>query len=121
MTEELPDAAIFDHSSHIELWDWLAKNPECMKLDWPGWYTGVHVDEADCFACKFVMQFYQNNLENCNAHCPLEWPGGNCVTPDHTGLFNRWFNLFGSSDLETRAQLARQIRDLPVRAGVKCK
>lgn len=42
-----------------ELWDWLAKNPDKAKDDWPKWKrNGGHYEEIfeDCFACAYINQ-----------------------------------------------------------------
>lgn len=98
---------------HRELWGWLAENPSMEKADWPGW------DEFDrnqirlenyCFACMATDG-------GCNG-CLLIWPGGDCCDAkepnDSDGLFMKW-ECYDEDLLEGRAELARQIRDLPVR------
>lgn len=96
---------------HRELWDWLSKNPNSTKGSWPGWMDAEPV-VADCFFCEYD----QNNpgAKPCG-HCPAEFkengkPKGftsYCLG----GLFYKWRN---STDLEERARLAAQIRDIPV-------
>jgi len=96
---------------HRELWDWLSKNPEKRKSQWPGW---VNYDSEwargnqFCFACA--------GSPNACEECLLEWPGVDCCNDveegDDKGLFMLWDN---TSDPVKHTRLAEQIRDLPLR------
>lgn len=109
--------AKFNHTAHKELWDWLVRNPDKQKSDWEGWnfnggkYEGI---AWGCFACKY---------DNCNGckYCPLVWPNDmicSKASEFERSLFQDWDN---ETDLKKRSELARQIRDLPVREGVECE
>jgi hypothetical protein len=109
----------FKHIGHYLLWDWLSKNPCKEKFEWPGWKSngGEYEDiENYCFACC------ANNLSDCHPSCPLIWPefsrgkdscGDLCFDWSYSGRY-------GDNDIDKRTKLAQQIRDLPVREGVKC-
>lgn len=113
--------AKFNHTAHKELWDWLARNPDKEKKDWPGLgvnggkYIGVL---CYCFACEYDSIFMPFDC----SHCPLVWPNNvicNDVLPDGSlSLYKKWD---GETDLKKRSELARRIRDLPVREGVECE
>jgi hypothetical protein len=105
----MPKVKIFLHSRHIELWDWLVDHPDKEKWQWPGW-KDVPAQENDCFACGY------SEFKNSCADCPLVWPDEDCYFDDEY-LFARWDR---AEDLEEKAKLAAQIRDLPVREGVVC-
>jgi hypothetical protein len=103
----------FKHTEHWLLWDWLAKNPGKWKEDWPGWKEIDEYVPALCFAC-------QVRDENRVNPCPLghEYVGcsiGDCLG----GLYAKWEDVCGNP--LKRADLARQIRDLPIKEGVECE
>lgn len=109
---------VFNHTGHKELWDWLAQNPDKHKCDWPGWVYngGEHIATGGCFACEYV---YSHGIGDCE-NCPLVWPNDvRCddITPYGSSLYYKWDD---EKDLKKRSELARQIRDLPVRKGVEC-
>jgi len=62
---------IFHHDLHIEMWDWLAKNPDCEKYEWPEWGKVItkygDVDNL-CFACQADTGF--SNEKMCS-NCPF--------------------------------------------------
>jgi hypothetical protein len=48
------------------LWDWLAKNPDMDKEDWPGWKKENKEVENNCFACEHSIQHnYICNNKGC--------------------------------------------------------
>lgn len=90
---------------HREMWGWLTENPEKRKCDWPRWKAcggDIRGVFELCFACQVSS--------NC-AKCLLVWPNRSCY--DEDALFYRW-ELAGTNE---KAKLAKQIRDLPVRAA----
>lgn len=105
----------FNHTAHKELWDWLAKNPDKAKSEWPCWdiNCGIYSSNGDyCFACEYADA---RGSMLCR-ECPLIWPVHNCCSKEG-GLYDMWTS---ESEEEARAGLAEQIRDLPVREGVEC-
>lgn len=104
---------VFNHTAHKALWQWLSEKPGKEKWEWPGWIDVKDVDMSDygyCFACQAA----DDSLEN---PCPLEHEYVDCSTGEClNGLYIQWRCAKGRE----RATLARQIRDLPVREGVKC-
>lgn len=100
---------------HHKLWDWLAKNPKKEKYEWPEWERFERLNpqlHEYCFACMVTS-------DSCEK-CVLMWPGRTCsyLTEDEwsaNGLFEQWA---GCGNMEERANLAAQIRDLPVREEV---
>lgn len=108
---------VFNHTAHKALWNWLSENPDKEKSDWPGWEWngGKHKDTRTnlCFACM-----YDNEIEGYCYNCPLDWPNGMECVSDDDSLYPNWHFC---QDLQRRAELAAQIRDLPVREGVKCR
>lgn len=84
---------------HTRLWDWLYKNPECHKEQWPGWdykepgyFGGQHI-----FGCCFM----------CAAHtdcsiCPLFDDALPCA------MYFKWST---SKSTKIRQRLANCIRD----------
>ena len=91
--------------AHRKMWRWLAENPKMNKWQWPKWKSngGKYPDQPlDCFLCGGVC-----------GECPLVWPGGLCTRhKGSVGLFSLWVR---TSLEETRAHLAKQIAELPVR------
>lgn len=94
---------------HRILWRWLAENPEASKSQWPGWeLNGGKYEEtdADCFLCEFAQRC---------GDCPLEWPGGRCLSPGSPFVKR---DKRGTTKKE-RANLAKQIAELPIRRKAK--
>lgn len=54
-----------------ELWDWLAKNPDKKKSDWPEWEEngGKYNAFDNCFACEFDNQNDNFCYRNCIVPC----------------------------------------------------
>lgn len=87
-----------------DLWRWLAKDPDRMKEEWPGWKTTGRMAH-DCPCCQYVT----TKLKSCGempcrdigdsvtpvdfakaiALCPLKtlWPDGCC----NSGPFDEWW------------------------------
>jgi len=103
----------FNHTAHKELWDWLARNPDKGKEDWPGWKETAMV-EAECFACQYVTDNFADTL--CSGVCPLIWE--NTKYSCMQSYYYEWTECFIPED---RAVLAAKIRDLPLREGVNCE
>ena len=123
---------IFNHTAHKALWDWLSKNPEKQKWDWPEWEEngGLYPIATNfCFACNYSLVGYDDLFdakELCKC-CPLEWPGADLknIEPDSSpcedSIYGRWRKKHDYSKSYAEASmLSEQIRDLPIRNGVKC-
>ena len=108
---------VFFHTAHKALWNWLSKNPEMTKDNWPGWgFNGgkvAHV-KSSCFACGYFG--LKLRADDCEV-CPLLWGERHCSN----GLYRDWEDAMGIEQYEVVSKLAAQIRDLPVREGVVCK
>ena len=109
------EPVVFNHTGHKEMWNWLAEHPDKDETYWPGWeYNGGEYGEAvcNCFACDFVDKYNtisQKPRETSCDYCPICDEGrGSCLE----GLYDDWDD---SENIEERAELARIIRDLPVR------
>lgn len=102
---------------HRKLWDWLANNPGKTKSQYPEWYeNGGRIPFVlyDCFPCDFTGVECEK--------CPFIWPDFRCTWQAYNdpyckrgGLFGGWLDAIEDGRLEEAAQLAAQIRDLPVR------
>lgn len=111
---------IFNLTGHRELWDWLSKNPGKGEEEWPRWihYEGGDLDggKFNCFACVYATH---NGTLECG-NCPLIWPKG-----DYRGcendIYNDWYSAIDRGSYQVASLLAEEIRDLPVKPGVKCK
>ena len=109
---------IFNHTAHKALWDWLSKNPKKNKHDWPGWrYNGgdLEVGINGCFACESTVC---DGRIDC-ARCPLIWPKGS-DSDCEDDIYHDWRFAKEVGNYKVSALLAEEIRDLPVRDGVKC-
>jgi hypothetical protein len=98
----------FNHTGHKELWQWLSEDPNRKKEDWPGFNSDQQVFNH-CFACDYIVK---NDL-GCESNCPLIWPDNKRCYDINCDLYSRW-------QLKRESKIAQQIRDLPVREGVKC-
>ena len=115
---------VFNHTAHKALWNWLSKNPDKEKIEWPGWeWNGGKYDDSirnGCFACMYTFNPYEGNI-NCHK-CPVIWPDNircnYCNEEGYVGLYIKYMEE--NLDFPRRSELAAQIRDLPVREGVKC-
>ena len=108
---------VFNHTAHKALWNWLSKPENAMKIkeDWPEWkFNGGNVGVVFnlCFACEYAQELSDYNA--CR-HCPLIWPNNNPCR-EFRGLYAQWCEEHPIK----RTKLAAQIRDLPVKQGVKC-
>jgi hypothetical protein len=105
------------HAYHIEMWDWLARNPECEKDCWPGWDNFTEHARGLCFACDEATDLCEalESPEKCD-YCPLEWPPDMNDSCEEGSLYALWAELGESGEEEApeeRAAIAAQIRDLP--------
>lgn len=113
--------AKFNHTAHKELWDWLVRNPDKEKFEWPEWIIngGSYTNPGwGCFACGYCKEI--GNTYACCDDCPLIWPNDvlcDDITPYGSSLYQKWDD---ETDLKKRSELACRIRDLPVREGVEC-
>ena len=110
-----PNGIKFNHAGHIKLWNWLAETGETKKSLWPGWEHSYNLIKNDncCFACQYVLLKNQGRLF-CS-RCPLIWPDGKKCTIKYS-LYDAWSKCFW---LYKRKDIARAIRDLPVKEGVE--
>lgn len=95
-------------AKHMELWTWLAQNPEEKKENWPGFADPQVLADtsAYCFACEFAKEVSEDDSRYCS-YCPLDSKRIGCSFVE--GLFTQWQFHKGKS----RAELAEEIRDLP--------
>ena len=112
---------VFNHTAHKALWDWLSKTPDKGKAEWPEWTVNggsVRRPRNKCFACQYA-KLPNSNIINCDK-CPLLWPKSDyfCCTDD---IYDDWYSAIERGNYKVASLLAEEIRDLPVREGVKCK
>lgn len=94
---------------HRKMWRWLAEHPgkqkqdylEFVEIDWRGM-------SSSCFLCEYVLGKYEK--WECK-HCPLDWDERGCTNEDKS-LYDEWWY---EHDNRRRAELARQIAELPER------
>jgi len=91
---------------HRELWDWLSKNPENAKEDWPGWRDMDIYIVNNCFGCAFTIYPNVYAAIKCKM-CLLKWPNNHCGY-----IHTPWER---SNNIKERTRLAEQIRDRPIR------
>lgn len=112
---------VFNHTRHRILWQWLADNPRADKNDAFQALGFPPVLRNMCYACEaceaLMWQLGAPTAELDCKFCPLEWPGGECEfdNANGAGLYSRWTSPDAEEDAELRADLARHIRDLPVK------
>jgi hypothetical protein len=116
------------HAYHIEMWDWLARNPEREKDSWPGWDNFTEFARMLCFACEEAGDRWgePESPEKCD-YCPLEWPPDMNDSCEEGSLYFCWCDLgdhykFYPEEeyvLAERAEIAAQIRDLPWKGKTK--
>ena len=107
----------FHHTAHKALWNWLGKNPNRFKQEWPGWWSNggkVYKGMSSCLACNYAAY-------DCKG-CPMIWDveyGGRCM--EDYRPYHLWRLARDDGDWDEAARLAAMIRDLPVKEGVICK
>jgi len=104
---------IFHHDLYIKMWDWLAKNPDCDKHEWPEW--GKVIEKYGkisnlCFACHADTEFCDITNEPLCSNCPF----GN-YTDFH--CMDRLFTYWRQSTGRQRTYYAEKIRDYPLSNG----
>lgn len=122
----------FELSKHIEMWNWLAKNPDKRKSDWPGWKSENNfiLKRNYCFACASVYSGFDTLCQICPIKWPLELISDRGLTAhcDKPGSpYHEWVSLhrkmMESRRLESGepeklyaelCKLAKQIADLPI-------
>ena len=95
---------------HRELWDWLHKNPEYEKEDWPGWWETYNDYNCmnECFFCEYWSEHGKGREHACEEECIADWgEDGDCIS-----LFDAW--SFEESE-EKRAEYAKRMRDIPIK------
>ena len=96
--------------AHRRLWDWLAKNPEASKRDWPEWETNdgkISIFHNECSACEWLDQKSSDN--RClDGGCLFIWRGGSCIG---LGEFEEYVNAISPGQ---KIYWAEKIRDLEV-------
>lgn len=126
----------FNHTAHRELWDWLSKNPDKSKHNWPGWKVngGQHNTTEPvyyCFACEYAFQIMEieegtdrNDYDLDCSLCPLkEWSELACSEDfnvgDNNPCMSSHYNEWTYSEGKERKEFAEKIRDLEVAEGVE--
>lgn len=110
---------VFDHTKHKELWQWLSEHPKADKKDAFIDLLGFPAPRAYCYACGacealMLAERRGTGVLDCRL-CPLEWPGGECEFLSSSGVGLYWQWTAPKTTPAERADLARQIRDLPVK------
>lgn len=94
--------------NHRHMWDWLSENPMASKRNYMIAHNIKPRPKADCFLCGWMVEQEEFDCKK----CILVWPHNDEACDEGSELWGRW-------DHETnpthRAELARQIRDLPER------
>lgn len=110
---------VFNHTKHKELWQWLSEHPEAGKENAFIALGGFPAPRAGCYACGacealMLAEHRGTRVLDCRL-CPLEWPGIDCEFSNlsSAGLYFKW--VHPKTTPAERADLARQIRDLPVK------
>lgn len=102
----------FYHTLHKDMWNYLYENPNKNKKDWPRWKRNggdIKIVIGNCFACKYDYKFNGT----CD-HCPFN------IDINKTCLNDLYIEWCHNNNLEKRKQLAKQIRDFPIKKGIKC-
>jgi hypothetical protein len=110
---------IFNHTAHKEMWQWLSEHPTKEKGEWPGWDRNGGTTAfalLNCFACEYSEDGKDTGCTCIN--CPLVWPNDflNYACEKEGSPYLNWTD---TEDPEERRQLAEEVRDLPVKDGVK--
>jgi hypothetical protein len=90
------------------MWNWLSENPNAGKRDYLRAHNIESYPKTDCFLCE-----YMNEQEEWDCRkCILMWPHHDSACDEGSELYIRWRETTNPTH---RAELARQIRDLPER------
>ncbi len=96
----------------VEMWNWLADNPEQSKS---GWFMKISRMPPD-FGCYLCVVFrdtaseYEEESLNCHAMgtgCPLDIAGHNCDLPD--SVFSRWCTADIDKAVEDKRTIATHL------------
>lgn len=101
---------------HINLWDYMIKNPKLTKPSYPYWRMyGKPKSSTFCFACEYAFSIDPDNY--CD-YCPVIWRSvvnnrlykNSCA---HPGCQNKWsaFNVWMDSAVHDKPTYAKIIRD----------
>lgn len=88
---------------HRMMWEWVAENPDCSKISWPGWLEfRITYHEIACFACMYNITFQGHICAKCEVrkHCA-----------GHDSLYAKYEQARYDGDLKRVSSLARQISE----------
>lgn len=109
---------VFNHTLHMELWNWLAENP-CIgtnpvltKQYWVNRHTQTAIHSA-CFACEAAVSLHTDALDDCD-NCPLDWGGDDFRCHDDYPIYTLWRKAWERGDKKEARRLAITIADLPL-------
>ena len=98
----------FNHTKHVELWNWLAENPGRFKDEWPGFDCEDDIPERCCYACEATYN-------GCIA-CPIDW--GDCMGCCSSGMFEEWHDnvikLKFYHESKNKEDLIRKVREAAI-------
>ena len=130
----------FNHTGHVRVWNEivqiLSEGYLLDKLTSPGsikmeaferlYIPEGYIPVGGCYACEYVDDIEQEIKENedpkvcleCKKSCPLLWPD-NLVCDDDESIYTNFTRFLHCGYHLSALKCAEQIRDLPVREGVK--
>lgn len=106
--------------NHEALWNWLAKNPDKEKIQWPGWRTisilldlgilqnGQSSLRFHCFACEKKGHGW-DSWENCDDDCPIIWGGEQKRYTPACFYCGSFYSMFNRAEGKERSEWARKI------------
>ena len=105
--------------NHRKMWRWLAEHSDKRKFE----YLELHDPEKEiynnCYLCDYARKKSKNETGIAFYfcwYCPLDWNGKDCTISD--SLFDKWCKCGFENPgqiIKERAEIARQIAELPER------
>ena len=115
----------FNHTNHINLWNWLLEHPDKYEYDWQEWENNggsIPIVANMRFDCDYAVSInkikHLNDIKRYCRHCPFgDFENKNCLN----GLYETWCEMVAAGCKKEASVLATLIRDYSIRKDVEVK
>ena len=140
----MQEVEAFHYADHIRLWDsvidllkewdpdenWYEDGEEVKYFAFKSEFKNMPAPEYHCFACQYALDRLDDDDADPDTrcqYCPLDWSivsGKNecCSTDEYgqwNGLYDQYMDAVDDEDLDLAIEIAEQIRDCPIKEGIK--